>query len=212
MIVFLAPLLVMSAAVTQADVPPVPGLCTAPVPIDRDAPGCYKTSELALHDVGQQLYWHIHGFTSESKAMTEARRHRYAATTEMHGQAWLYVLGGPSEQITGGIRRAVIGPLAVPSADTIAHFAAATFPPGMRTRVHAHPGAEAFYVVSGEQCMETPAERRTIAAGETYIVKDGPHLQAAPKGRRNLVLILVPRGIPLITLRTDWHPTGFCDR
>ena len=130
----------------------------------------------------------------------------------MHGQAWLYVLSGPSETIAGGTRKAVIGPLSVPPADTIAHFAAANFPPGMQTRVHSHPGVEAFYVVDGEQCMETPAERRTIPAGGTYIVNDGPHLQAAPKGRRNLVLILVPRGMQLITLRTDWNATGLCNR
>lgn len=41
------------------------------------------------------------------------------------------------------------------------------------------PGAEAFFVVEGEQCMDTPGEQTTIAAGGTYIVSRGPHVQAA---------------------------------
>ena len=80
-----------------------------------------------------------------------------------------------------------------------AHFSEAIFPPGMRTRVHSHPGPEAFYAVEGEQCMETPTDRRNIAAGGTYVVPEGPHLQAAPHGRRNLVLIVAPKGPPFVT-------------
>ena len=63
-----------------------------------------------------------------------------------------------------------------------AHFAKAIFPPGMRTQVHSHPVPEAFYIVEGEQCMETPTHKPEIQAGGTYIVPGGPHLQAAPLG------------------------------
>ncbi len=59
----------------------------------------------------------------------------------------------------GGQRRAKIGPLEVPNGPVTAHFPEAIFPPGMRTRVHSHPGPEAFYVVEGEQCMERPPTR-----------------------------------------------------
>jgi mannose-6-phosphate isomerase-like protein (cupin superfamily) len=80
----------------------------------------------------------------------------------------------------------------------------------MQTRVHSHRGPEAFYVVEGQQCMETPIEKRLIAAGGTYVVKQGPHIQAAPKGRRNLVLILSPKGEPAVISGGDWQPSGFC--
>lgn len=144
--------------------------------------------------------------------MAEAGRHPLAAVTQIHGQVWLYVLGGKTESISGGTVKTVVGPLPVPPGEVIAHFAAANFPPGMRTRVHSHPGVEAFYVVDGEQCMESPSDKQLVPAGSTYIVKDGPHLQAAPKGRRNLVLILVPQGRPVVTPGSTWKPTGFCNR
>lgn len=80
----------------------------------------------------------------------------------------------------------------------------------MQTRVHSHLGPEAFYVVEGEQCMETPDDKRLIPAGGTYVVERGPHIQAAPKGRRNLILILSPKGQPAVVPGADWQPTGFC--
>jgi quercetin dioxygenase-like cupin family protein len=73
-------------------------------------------------------------------------------------------------------------------------------------------GPEAFYVVEGEQCMETPSEKRLVQAGETYVVERGPHIQATPQGRRNLVLILAPKGRPPVTPGGEWRPTGFCDQ
>ncbi|PSJ36276.1 hypothetical protein C7I55_26640 [Sphingomonas deserti] len=84
------------------------------------------------------------------------------------------------------------------------------FTPGMRTRAHSHSGPEAFYVIDGEQCTETPTDRQKIQAGESYIVPKGAHLQAAPKGRRSLVVILAPEGEPWMKLTSDWAGTDFC--
>lgn len=58
--------------------------------------------------------------------------------------------------------------------------------------------------------METPTDKRRITAGGTYVVERGPHIQAAPTGRRNLVLILSPKGQPAVIPGGDWRPTGFC--
>ena len=192
------------------DVPPVPGLCTAPVPADPETAGCYLTNVLKLAGTPPELYWHIAQFDTTSAAQAEAQRHDRAAVTHIHGRTWLYVLGGPKETIAGGTSRAVIGPLAVPRAPATAYFSEAIFPPGMRTRVHSHPGPEAFYVVEGEQCMESPTDKRNIAAGGTYVVASGPHVQAAPKGRRNLVLILSPDGAAPVIPGGDWTPSSFC--
>ena len=157
-------------------------------------------------------HWHVYQYARAADAEAEAKRHLWAAVAHAHGRFWLYVLGGPSEPITGGEKRAVIGPLTTPSESMLtAHFSEAIFPPGMRTRVHSHPGPEAFYVVEGEQCMDTPTDRRKIAAGGIYVVPGGPHLQAAPHGRRNLVLILAPRGQPFVIPGGDWKPSDFCD-
>ncbi|TRW14902.1 cupin domain-containing protein [Glacieibacterium frigidum] len=206
----LAPIFLLAAAMAQPDVPPVPGLCTAPVPANPETPGCYRTGQIDLTSAPSEIYWQIHEFPTEAAASAEARRHRWASVAQAHSRSWLYVLGGPSEAVGGGTRRAMIGPLKVPAGAVTAHFAEAIFPPGMQTRVHSHPGPEAFYVVEGEQCMESPTDKRLIQAGGTYIVEGGPHLQAAPKGRRNLVLILAPAGQPQIIPGGNWQPTGFC--
>ena len=203
--------LLFAAAASLADTPPVPGLCTAPVPANRDATGCYQTSQIDLEGAPPTLFWHVYEYAQRSDAEAEARRHQWAAVADAHSRVWLYVLAGPAEAVSGGVRRAVIGPLAVPSAPATAHFSEAVFPPGMRTRVHAHPGPEAFYIVEGEQCMETPTDKRKIAAGGSYIVPGGLHIQTAPHGRRNLVVILAPKDRPFVIPGGAWTPSGFCD-
>lgn len=205
----LASILLMTAAVALADVPPVPGLCSAPVPENRDAPGCYETGEIDLAGAPTEIFWQIYEYPTLADANAEAARHRWTAVAQAHSRTWLYVLGEESEPVGGGARRAVVGPLHLAGRST-AHFAEAVFPPGMQTRVHSHPGPEAFYVVEGEQCMETPTDKRVIAAGGTYIVERGLHMQAAPKGRRNLVLVIAPKGQASMVPGGDWRPTGFC--
>lgn len=208
----LAAVILLAATIGQSDVPPVPGLCTAPVPADPDTPGCYRTGTLDLLATPTELFWHIREYPTTAEAETEARRHRAATVAQAHSRVWLYVLGEANEHIIGGTKRASIGPLRRPAGPARAHFAEAVFPPGMRTRVHSHPGPEAFYVVEGEQCMESPTDRKRIEAGGTYVVESGLHLQAAPRGRRNLVLILAPNDRPVIVPGGDWQPTDYCDR
>jgi quercetin dioxygenase-like cupin family protein len=206
------PVLALAAAIAASEVPPVPGLCSAPVPANSDAPGCYQTNELDLKDAPPALYWQVYEYPTLASAQAEAARHRWSAVAQAHSKIWLYVIAPSPEDVGSGIKRAVIGPLRSPSGTVTAHFSEAIFPPGMRTRVHSHPGPEAFYVVEGEQCMDTPADRRVIPAGGTYVVAEGPHLQAAPHGRRNLVLILAPKGQPFVIPGGAWAPTKYCDQ
>lgn len=208
----LVSMFLMIAPVSEANVPPVPGLCMAPVPANRDAPGCYQTGTVELDRAPAHIFWQIYEFPTHAAAQSEAADHRWASVAEAHSKTWLYVLGDQFERVKGGIKKASVGPLAVPPGAATAHFSEAIFPPGMRTRVHSHPGPEAFYVVEGEQCMETPSDKRLVPAGGTYVVEGGPHIQAAPKGRRNLVLILAPKGVPAVVPGGDWKSTGFCDR
>jgi len=206
----LATFLVLAATAALADVPPVPGLCTAPVPAAPETPGCYQTGQLDLTGAPATVFWHVVQFPTPAAARAEAERHRWSTLAQAHDRTWLHVLGSASERVRGGTQRAVIGPLHRPAGAVTAHFAESIFPPGMRTRVHAHPGPEAFYVVAGEQCMDSPSGQRVVPAGDTYIVAQGLHVQAAPKGRRNLVLILAPQGQPAVIPGGAWKPTGFC--
>ena len=40
-------------------------------------------------------------------------------------------------------------------------------PPGMHTGVHRHPGPEAWYVIDGEQCLETLTGVQKARSGES---------------------------------------------
>lgn len=203
------PLLLAAAPVDWSVRPVVPGACAEPAARNDGRPGCYLAREMQLDGPPPELWWHIHEFGSIVAA--EAKAHRWAATTAAHGRFWLYVLAGRELPLRNGKRRAVVGPLTVPDGKTvIARFIQADFPPGMRTSVHRHPGLEAFYVVAGEQCMEHPEGRRKLRAGDIFIVPVGPHVQAAPKGRKNLALILHRPGEQWNIPVSDWTPSQFC--
>ena len=67
----------------------------------------------------------------------------------------------------------------------VARLLEAIFPPGMTTRNHSHPGPEAFFVVEGQQCVETAEEQRMLGPGESYHFGTGiDHVQSSPGGRR----------------------------
>ena len=51
-----------------------------------------------------------------------------------------------------------------------AHYVEAVFPPGMKTAVHFHHGAEASFVVSGIECVETPYGKIVNRAGQGAVV------------------------------------------
>lgn len=203
---------IVSGALMAQAAPAVPGGCTAPASENVGRAGCYLSIELTIASPPPNLYWHIVQARSEEVARAEARRHRWAAVVSAHERWWLYVLSPrrierrlPDHDVAGPFQVAGHGPV-------VARFMESWFPPGMRTRAHAHSGPEAFYVIEGEQCTETPSERRIIAAGESYIVPGGPHLQAAPHGRRSVVLILAPAGDPWMRLTDQWAGTDYCER
>jgi hypothetical protein len=90
---------------------------------------------------------------------------------------------------------------------------AATFLPGMKSRVHRHPGPEAWYVVSGEQCAETPERKIVLRSGEGDFVPEGPPMVLWGTGtvkRQGLALILHDTSRPMSAPAPDWTPAGLC--
>jgi quercetin dioxygenase-like cupin family protein len=200
-----------AGSLSLPSVPPVPGGCAAPATNHRGESGCFLVADITIAEPPAQLTWHLFRFADEAMARAEAARHELSAVAVSHDQVWLHILAPGEVRTLAGERMATAGPLAVPQGRAVtARLFEATFPPGMRTRVHAHPGPEAFSVVDGMQCMETPAERRMVRPGETFIVAAGPHIQAAPGGRRNLGLVLIPKGEPFMHFPSGWQPSSFC--
>jgi quercetin dioxygenase-like cupin family protein len=69
----------------------------------------------------------------------------------------------------------------------------AYFLPGQYSVIHTHPGPEAWWVLEGEQCLETTRTTIRAVAGEGAIVAEGDTMRMVGTGagpRKALVLIL----------------------
>lgn len=112
------------------------------------------------------LFWRIDIFPTLDQA--EAAASPTALAAEVAGKAWLFTLGPPGGSSPGGRKVAEIGP--VPSftaPEYLLRINRAGGPPGAKTRVHMHPGAETFYVLSGELTQKVPEGVNQIAAGQS---------------------------------------------
>jgi quercetin dioxygenase-like cupin family protein len=89
----------------------------------------------------------------------------------------------------------------------------AVFPPGMQTAVHRHSGPEAWYLISGAQCLQMPDSTIIAHAGRGAVVPAGPPMRLTGMGsetRRSLVLVLHDAAQPWMTMTTDWTPEAKC--
>ena len=207
-----AALWTLAAIINWADAAPVPGQCAEPAAGNAGRAGCFLVAELHIAPRDTPIWWHLHEFRSASAAAAASANLADTTTASSHGRFWVHVLGGgPQSPLASGTRVASVGPLVVPAGvPLLARFIESEFSPGMRTRVHSHPGPEAFYVLEGEQCMETPSTKRRLRTGEIFIVPPGPHVQAAPRGRKNLAVILSATGQEWMTMEPDWTPSQYC--
>lgn len=134
---------------------------------------------------------------------------------EEDGRAWLSEFGPRNTAPQGGEAIAVIGPLQLPAAKSYAAVLSyAVMRPGDSSRVHTHPGPEGWYVLAGEQCLETPAGANRARAGGTSTVPPNIPMELNVTGttlRRAFALVIhdsvQQRGIP-----SDWKPSGACNR
>jgi mannose-6-phosphate isomerase-like protein (cupin superfamily) len=135
---------------------------------------------------------------------------------ESLGKVWLFSVADSGWRPAAGNRVAVIGPLKVNSAHRYtARYMEAVFPPkqAMKTAVHQHSGPEAWYVVSGAQCLRTPDQTLVIRKGEGGFVREGPPMLLTSIGtetRRAVLLVLHDSTQPWMTIKSDWTPTTAC--
>jgi quercetin dioxygenase-like cupin family protein len=73
---------------------------------------------------------------------------------------------------------------------------------GLTSRVHTHSGVEGFYVVDGEQCLETVARADTMRKGTGLAVPGGVAMRLVaigPDPRRALAVIVYDASKPPTT-------------
>jgi len=151
--------------------PPV--TCTEDSPERRGEEGCTILATRPLvGSLAKPVYWHLDRFDSLEAAKKAAGPDGVAA--EAHGSVWLMTVEAQTEEHHGGRHAAAIGPLAVALAN---HYqmrvASSLLRPGTITAAHSHPGPEVFYVVDGEQCVETPEFGQHLSAGQSYVLAPG---------------------------------------
>jgi quercetin dioxygenase-like cupin family protein len=133
---------------------------------------------------------------------------------ESFGKVWLFTIAEQSWRPAGGERVAVVGPLAItPGKQYTARYMEAIFSPGMKSNVHRHEGPEAWYVLTGAQCLETPDGISVVRAGAGAVVQQGPPMILQSVGsetRRSVLLVLHESSQQWVTPAPDWKPKGLC--
>ena len=176
--------------------------------------GCFNVGvATGLHFSHASVYWHLRTFPNRKAA--EAVRSATGIVVEEDGRVWLSEFGPKDAAPRGGEAIAIIGPLQLPAAGSYAAVLSyAVMRPGDNSRVHTHPGPEGWYVLAGEQCLETPAGASRARAGGTMTAPANTPMELNVTGtklRRAFALVIhdaaQQRGIP-----SDWKPSGACRR
>ncbi|MFL6592161.1 MAG: hypothetical protein ACJ8GK_05570 [Luteimonas sp.] len=218
----LTALQIMSPGELQAQVPGSGGhehlgeVACVDVPYGERRPeyGCFNIGTVTeLHFSQPTVYWYLREFPDRQAA--EAAKSGTGIVVEEDGRVWLSEFGARNLELPGGKPIAVIGPMELPAAKSyVAVLSYAVMRPGDSSRVHTHPGPEAWYVLTGEQCLETPLGASRTQAGATMTVRPNIPMELSVTGttlRRAFALVIHDstqgRGAP-----SDWQPSGTCSR
>jgi quercetin dioxygenase-like cupin family protein len=197
---------------------PLPGtsIPCAPIAEKRQELGCYVITRQRLGALpqGTPLAWHLDVFPN--RAAAEAAKGQLATVAEAFDRIWLFTIAPPDWQPGAGAEHvATVGPLPLESApgEYTAMYLASTFRPGLASFVHSHPGPEAWFIVSGEQCLETPDGAMPGRAGDRVVVRGNLPMVVHATGteiRRNFALILHDATKPVTAEVDSWTPKGLC--
>lgn len=193
--------------------PGMPGACEAPASANVGKAGCYFDVAVDVGALSSPAFFHVDEFSDAATA--EAARGPGGAVVHAYGRIFLETVNTDARwRPAGGRRLAMVGPMEAPRGTPVtARFMQAMTLPGAVTRPHLHAGPEAFFLLSGAICMETPAGGETTHAGDTYWVPGGVPMQLTSAGaglRRSLFVVLHPSSQPWMTMTRDWTPSGAC--
>lgn len=203
----------MTLATTPPSSAQPPGRCDTPVSQRTGEVGCYLTATEVLGAMPPgSVFWHLD--TYPTRAAAEAARGPRGTVVESFGKVWLYTIAEAGWRPSGGERVAAIGPFPITAGTHYtARYMEAVFTSGMQSSVHRHSGPEAWYVLAGAQCLETPDGTIVARARESAIVPEGPPMRLSSIGaetRRSVLLVLHETSQPWTTMASDWQPKGLC--
>jgi mannose-6-phosphate isomerase-like protein (cupin superfamily) len=163
---------------------------------------------------GTPLSWHLDTFPD--RAAAEAVKEQLGTVAEAFDRTWLFTIAplgwrpaATSEHV------ATVGPLPLePRAVAYtAMYLATAFRPGLSRFVHERPRPEAWFILTGEQCLETPDGPVRGRAGDGVVVRGGLPTTIQATGneiQRNLTLVLHDAAKAATTRVDHWKPRGLC--
>jgi mannose-6-phosphate isomerase-like protein (cupin superfamily) len=195
----------------------MPGRCELPISERKRDIGCYVLESRSLGLLPDiQLFWHLYVLPSRAEASTvNAPR---PTIVEAFGKTWLFSIAPREWQAPTGRRISIVGPLPHSTAKGYtARFLEGVIPPGEKTPVHTHAGPEAWYVLAGAQCLETPEGIIVAHAGDNAVVKEGLPMMLSSVGsetRNAFALILHDSAQPwtMVMPKDGWKPSGKCPK
>lgn len=180
-------------------------LCVENSPERRGELGCSIVESKSLPDgLKGPLYWHIDKFDSPDAARAAAGPASVAF--EAAGTSWLMTIETQTADHHDGTHVTQVGPLQLPRAPKYAiQVNSSRFAPGMYSLAHQHSGVEAFYVIEGEQCLETPTQATILRKGETLAIPTGIPMRVVVTGSkpRHVLAIIVHDATQPATTRME---------
>ena len=122
---------------------------------------------------------------------------------EAHGTWWLLTIESGIDDHHGGqhVTQVALPPLP-PAPKYSMLVMSAHIPAGLTSRVHHHSGVKAFYVVDGEQCLETETRPYKMPKGGSLAVPAGVTMRLVATGstpRRGLAVMVYDAAQPPTT-------------
>ncbi len=188
---------------------------TRPCGAEEAGPACLLIqAKISTLPTGR-IFWHLDRFTSTDSAQAAAAT--TSVVVQSFGSAWLFTLASKTWRPKGGSHVSTVGPLPLaPARSYVAEYLRSIFTPGMTAPLHVHSGPEAFFAVSGDTCLETPAGIQIgRGPGSSLIIRAGPPMLLMAIGtipRQGFALILHDARKSPTTLTQAWRPRGLCAR
>jgi mannose-6-phosphate isomerase-like protein (cupin superfamily) len=111
------------------------------------------------------LFWRVENFPALAQAQAAAGPTSLAV--DLQGRAWLFTLGPKGGSTPGASMVTEIGPVpALTAPEYLLRINYTGGPAGVKTKVHSHPGSEAFYILSGRLGMNNPHGTLHVEAGK----------------------------------------------
>jgi len=176
--------------------------------------GCYIIARQVIPELPRApVYWYLDTYPDLKAA--QAAKGPNGTVVESYGKIWVFTIATKGTRPATAARVAEIGPLPVVSAkEYVAAYTEGTYKPGNKSDIHHHPGAEAWHILEGEICVETPAGKKMQRVGDPHvIVPGGVPMQVTASGtqmRRAIVLVLQDASLPRSMPASDWKPKGLC--